>query len=206
MVTAELVNRQAEVGARILRELDHRGFPVYSMFWIHRVEFGYWLLIIASPLVSEQGSLKAYERLDQILQGMESELAGVDIGDISVLDPRSPEFGSFLAQASTSSRRISGPEWVELEDAVVYRWNNVSVSGEIDCDVTREDLMRFWEAQRKKLPGSRPAILIDMDGRRVTLRFHPQHGPQQSIEGIKQAFSIALHQEARPDCHIAWLD
>jgi hypothetical protein len=60
---------------------------------------------------------------------------------------------------------------------------------------------------RSDVPLSNPALLISKEGKRVTLRFHPQHGPQQSVAGIKKGFSIALHRPAaRPDCHVTWFE
>jgi len=77
--------------------------------------------------------------------------------------------------------------------------------GELSCEVTREQLSQIWEEESRR--SNRPRLLFRVEGRRVTMRFHPQHGPQRSIEGIKQAFSIALHNEqAFPDCKVKWLD
>jgi hypothetical protein len=59
--------------------------------------------------------------------------------------------------------------WVQFEDAVVYRWNGSSVRGQMACDVTLDDLNRFWTAERRR--GNLPAILIDLDGPQLTLHF-----------------------------------
>jgi len=129
------------------------------------------------------------------------ELAGTGLDDISLLAPESPQFRSFFSLAKASSRLAAGDAWLELDEAAVYRWTGVSVSGDLTCEVSRGELNQFWEAERKR--SNRPVLLIDLDNRRVTLRFHPQHGPLNGIENVKQDFTIALHR-SRPDCQIKW--
>jgi hypothetical protein len=205
MVKKKLVEELISDGARLLRELDRRNFPVESMFWMHLPDEDYWRLVIASPFVAQQGGAAGYRRLNELLG--ELELAGVALEDISLLDPQSPQFQSLYSVASRSSRLAAGPAWLEFEDAVVYRWTGASISAELNCKVTAEELQEFWEAGRERLPGSYPAILISTEGARVTLRFHPQHGPRGEIENTKSAFAIALHRpNARPDCQVNWLN
>jgi len=202
MVKKELVTGFIPAGERLLAELDRQGFPVEAMFWIHLPEDS-WKLIIASKIVAREGSLAAYRRLNELLRSM--EWVGLRLDVITVVDPGSPEFRSFLAFARGSSRIFDGPEWVEYEEAIVYRWSGASVSGNLSCDVSLDDLDRFWENERNTISLNRPMLLISLDKRRVTLRFHPLHGPQQDISGIRDAFRFALHrQDARPDCQIDW--
>jgi hypothetical protein len=203
MVKATLVEELVADGARLLHELDRSGFPVSSMFWAHLPDQGYWRLIIATPVVAEADTRAAYRRLNDVLR--RTEFAGITLGDITVLDPDSPDFHSMLRLASSSSYLAAGPCWARLEDAVVYRWTEALVRGELSCNATAEDLKRFWDAARSGQ--SRPMLLIDMQGRRFTLRLHPQHGSQTSIEDVMPQFAAALHRpEARPDCHITWLE
>jgi hypothetical protein len=200
MVKKKLVEELISDGAILLRELDRQNFPVESMFWAHLPDEDYWRLVIASPIVSQQGGAAGYRRLNELLR--EIELAGITLEDISLLDPESPQFKSLRSIASASSRLAAGPEWIELEDAIVYRW---TASGELDCDVSSSELNQFWEAERKLSSGlALPALLITSEQRRVTLRFHPQHGPLWGLENVKKAFQIALHR-ARPGCHVNWL-
>jgi hypothetical protein len=202
MVKKKLVEELISDGARLLRELDRQNFPVESMFWIHLPDEDYWRLVIASPIVSQQGGVAGYGRLNELLQ--EIELAGITLEDISLLDPESQQFQSLRSLASGSSRLAAGPEWVEFEEAIVYRWTGASVSAELDCEVSSTELNRFWEAERKL--SNLPALLISSEKGRVTLRFHPQHG-LGGIGSVKRAFQIALHRpNARPDCQINWLN
>jgi hypothetical protein len=199
MVKKKLVVALIADGARLLCELDRQNFPVDAMFWVHFPEEDYWRLVIASPLVNQQGGLAGYRRVNELLRGI--EMAGITLEDISLVDPASSQFRSFLSLASSSGRLATGPEWVEFEEAVVYRWTSASVSAELTCDVSSRDLIRLWEAERKL--SNQPVLLITSDKRRVTLRFHPQHGPHPGIENVKGAFQIALQRE-RTDCQVKW--
>lgn len=200
MVKKKLVEELIKDGVKLLHELDRRDLPVESMFWIHMPEEDYWRLVIGSPLVAEQGGAAAYQRLGELLRGI--ELAGVTLEDISLLDPGSEQYRSLLSQASQSSRLAAGAEWIEFEDAIFYRWTRASVKGNVDCGVSCEELGEIWEAERKT--SNQPALLISLTGKVITLRFHPRHGALPGIENIKRAFSIALHKSRR-DCNIRWL-
>lgn len=203
MVKTKLVEALVSDGARLLRELDRQAFPVESMFWVHLPDADYWRLVIASTVVSEQGGRAAYRRLHELLQKV--PLAGITLEDISLLDLASPQLESFTSLARGTSRLTSGPEWAEFEAAVVYRWIGISLTGELTCEVSSEELYQIWEAERKIV--NLPALIVRSDGRRVTLRFHPQHGPLGGIDKLKTNFQIALHRpNARPGCQVKWLD
>jgi hypothetical protein len=200
MVKKKLVEELISDGASLLRQLDRRNFPVEAMFWIHLPDQDYWRLVIGSPIVSEQGGMAAYRRLGECLT--EIELAGITLEDISLLDPESREFQSFYSLAGASSRLAAGAAWVEFEEAVVYRWTGASVSGELTCDASLSELNQIWQDERKII--NLPSLLITLDNRRVTLRFHPQHGRLGGIEKVKFNVTAALRR-ARPDCQITWL-
>lgn len=194
MVKKELVTGFIPAGERLLAELDRQGFPVEAMFWINLPE-DTWKLIIASPIVAREGSLAAYRRLNELLRSM--EWVGLRLEVITVVDPGSPQFRSFLAFARGSSRIFDGPEWVEYEEAIVYRWTGASVSGTLTCDLSREQLDRVGQVMY------RPAPLITLDKQFMTLRVHPGHGPQQDIEGVKEAFDRTF-RNLYPGCQIDW--
>lgn len=203
MVKAKLVEELVRDGAKLLRALDRHNFPVESMFWLHMPEDDYWRLIIGSPIVSTKGGAAAYRDLGVLVQRM--ELAGVSLEDISLLAPNSPQFRSLLFQLGSSSRLAAGEAWTEFEDAIIYRWSSASLTGELSCDVSSEQLHELWEAERKL--SNQPALLIEAEGRRITLRFHPQHGTLAKIEEVKQPFAIALHrQPAFSQCKIGWIN
>jgi hypothetical protein len=130
------------------------------------------------------------------------DLLGLALEDISLLDPNEKTFLSLRSFASQSSRVSAGKYWVQYDDAVVYRCSNAFAQGEITCSVTLDELNRFWNDERKL--SNQPLLLIDLTGRRLTLRFHPQHGDLTGIQNIKQPFKMALHRGI-PDCEIRWL-
>lgn len=200
MVKKKLVEELITDGAELLCELDRRAFPVESMFWSHLPDQDYWRLVIGSSIVSEQGGAASYRRLGELLQ--EIELAGIALEDISLLDPESREFQSLLSLASSSSRLAAGAAWLEFEEAVVYRWTGAAVSGDLACDVSLCELNQIWQDERRIL--NLPVLLITLERHRVTLRFHPQHGPQGNIANIRFNFENALRQ-TRPGCRINWL-
>jgi hypothetical protein len=119
VVKKKLVEQLIADGAKLLHELDRQDFPAESMFWIHLMDQDYWRLVIASSEVARHGPAGGYRRLNELLLGV--HLAGLTLEDITLLDPASPQFQSLHSLARASSRLAAGPEWVELEDAVVYR-------------------------------------------------------------------------------------
>jgi len=199
MVKKKLVEALISDGANLLRELDRRNFPVEAMFWVLLPEQDYWRLVIGSPIVREQGGLAAYGLLGEYLR--EIEFAGITFGDISLFDPESQEFRALFSLASASSRLAAGVAWIEFEEAVVYRWTGAAISGKLTCDVSLSELI---EIERKSRNLSHPALLVSLEKRIITLRFHPQHGKLGGIEAVKLYFPSALRQ-GRPDCQINWL-
>lgn len=195
MVKKELVTGFISAGAKLLAELDRQRFPVEAMFWIHLPEDN-WKLIIASQIVADEGNLPAYQRLNELLRSM--EWIGLRLDVITAVAPGSPEFRSFFSFARGSSRIFDGPEWVEYEEAIVYRWTGASVTGNLTCDLSREQLDRVGQVM-----AVRPAPLITLDKLLVTLRLHPSHGPQQDIEWVKEAFDHNF-RNLYPGCQIDW--
>src|ERR1035441_7809018 len=202
MVKKKLVEGLISDGAKLLRELDRENFLVESMFWIHLPDDDYWRLVIASPNVDKEGVAAGYGRINQILRNIET--AGLTLGDISLLDPDSRQFQSLRSLAAGSGRLAAGAAWVEFEDAIIYRWTSEYISADLNCDVSESELIRLWDAERKA--SGEPALLITSAGRRITLRFHPRHGPLPGLKNIQEAFQIALHRpNARPDCKVSWI-
>ena len=199
MVKTLLVSQIIEDSVTLLRELDRLHFNVEAMFWVNVPEHNYFRLVIASPLVRNEVPTAIYLRLREILRTV--GVSGFDLADVSAFEPDSQQFRSYLSVLETSSRIDIGPSWVVFEDGIVYRWTGASVTAELDCDIGPEQLMQAWEHERRL--SNQPRLLLSVEGRLVTIRFHPQHGPQRSIEGIKQAFSIALHR-TYPDCTVKW--
>jgi hypothetical protein len=156
-------------------------------------------------LVALHGSIAGYRRLDEISGNL--GLAALTLEDISLLDPASPEFDALYSSVAQSPRLAPGPAWLEFEESIVYRWTGASVSAELGLEVSAAELLQLWETERDLLPGSRPALLVSVEGRRFTLRFHPKHGPQREFGEIKKAFEIAFHRRTDSrNCALKWID
>ena len=200
MVKTKLVAELINDGAILLCELDRQAVPVESMFWILLPNQDYWRLVIGSRIESELGGRGGSRRLRELLDGI--EFAGLTMMDISLFDPESSEFQSLFSLVTSSSRLAAGTAWLEFAEAVVYRWTDSAVHGELSCDVSLAELNQIWQEARK--PMKLPALLITLERRRLTLRFHPRNGPLSDISNINPNFDSAL-QKARPDCKIDWL-
>lgn len=199
MVKTLLVSQIIADGAMLLHELDRQKFAVETMFWIDIPEHHYWQLVIASPRVGTDGSAAIYRRLGEMIRAI--GVSGFELADISVLEPTSQQFRDYRSVIETSSRIDIGEEWVVFEDGIVYRWTSASVTAELDCEVSAERLTEIWESERRLLPNSLPRLLFTVEGRHVTMRFHPQHATLGGIQNIKQAFRNALHRPL-PNCNV----
>jgi len=60
MDKATLVGIDIEGGTRLLRALDEADFDIHAALWIYLPDPEEWRLMIASPLVDQEGSKKAY--------------------------------------------------------------------------------------------------------------------------------------------------
>ncbi len=119
MVKRKLVEALLSDGAKLLRELDRHQVPVRSMMWVLLPEQEYWRLIIVSPLVVDGSTREAYQAIDEVWRAQ--TFAGLEMFDISVVSPDSRDFARYRSIVTHSSRLAKAAEWVEYEDAVVYR-------------------------------------------------------------------------------------
>jgi len=76
MATTALVDRDLDIGRKILGVLDLAGITVNVAFWAHVPQISEWQLFIATPLVDAKGPRLAYEQVLRVLKdaGMESQL------------------------------------------------------------------------------------------------------------------------------------
>jgi hypothetical protein len=73
MATTALVDRDLEVGRRVLAALTKARIAVNMAFWAYVPRLNEWQLFIATPLVDSKGHRSAY---DQVLRTLQSE--GID--------------------------------------------------------------------------------------------------------------------------------
>ncbi len=76
MATTALVDRDLDIGRKILGVLGRAGITVNVAFWAHVPQVSEWQLFISTPLVDVKGPKSAYEQVLRVLKeaGMESEL------------------------------------------------------------------------------------------------------------------------------------
>ena len=123
MDSATLVRDAREVGWQLLEELKKAQFPMNAAFWRLLPDSESWRLFIVTPLAENQGPLKAYMTLQDLLQKIPEEIAGAfSVWDITLLSPSS-------SQAKEYRKRFGKTEWnrarirrldLSPEEAYVY--------------------------------------------------------------------------------------
>jgi hypothetical protein len=76
MATAALVDRDLEIGRKILVTLRQANIEVSVAFWAYVSQSSDWQFFIATPLVDSEGPKSAYERVLRTLHdaGMDPQL------------------------------------------------------------------------------------------------------------------------------------
>ncbi|MBN8247733.1 MAG: hypothetical protein J0L84_09850 [Verrucomicrobia bacterium] len=125
MVATALVNLDIDAGKSAVRSLDAAGFPVSGAFWLHFPEAEDWRLVLVTPQVNKTGTLKTYERIQEILQDPNQE-PSVPLTAITVMSPDEP-----LVQALRQSIKAEGLAGLRfsrgsagnfyIDDAYIYR-------------------------------------------------------------------------------------
>ena len=131
MVKTSLVEADLLAGKRLLVALHNPqpnwpAFRVKAAFWLYYTESEEWRLVIATPLVDEQGSLKTYSQLQPVLFSIQP--ADLYLQNIAVMSPSDPLVKAFrralrMAPGSSDLRFPKGT--VEgrtyIEGAYVYK-------------------------------------------------------------------------------------
>jgi len=130
MAAASLVERDIGDGEKLVRHLDKDGFPVSAAFWYYESEPDKWRLIIASSIVDEQGSTKAYGRLFESIRRLEKKSRGrysLDSFRIQLVKKRD-RLPALLKRAVKTGPGISGIRFTGnaidgtlIDDAYIYR-------------------------------------------------------------------------------------
>jgi len=68
MATAALVNRDIEIGRRIIAALTRASIPVTVYLWAFVPQLEEWQFMVATPLVDTKGPLAAYGEINKVLQ------------------------------------------------------------------------------------------------------------------------------------------
>ena len=131
MLKTVLVKELIDEGARLLQELDRRDYPVQAAFWLYLPESDYWRLVMASPLVDQQGPIGAYRDLREAL--VVTNPSALSLQDISVLSPNGQDYQALLASAVGVGVFGFGAACGQLprvvfEDSYIYRLPQVTDS------------------------------------------------------------------------------
>ncbi len=62
-----LVEKDIEVGRKLLHTLDAAGIPVVAAYWLYELERNRWRLVFATPLVETVGSTPVYRRIRELI-------------------------------------------------------------------------------------------------------------------------------------------
>jgi hypothetical protein len=101
MATAALVNRDIEIGRRIVAALTRANVPVTVYLWA--LVSQEWLFIIATPLVDSKGPLAAYDQVNRALQRV-GVLADVPRQMIFLMSPNDQELRALEKQSKAVSQ------------------------------------------------------------------------------------------------------
>jgi hypothetical protein len=132
LVKENLTEEMVRGGAALTQNLDALGWPVAAAFWYFETEANEWTLMIASPRVTIDGPLGAYEAVQQALTGLEKHFTSLEY--IRLLAPEHALVQTMTIAAQTGSRtgglRVSRTaiDGSYVEDAYVYRVNASSAA------------------------------------------------------------------------------
>lgn len=125
LVKENLTEDMIRGGAALMQKLDALAWPVTAAFWYFEAEANEWTLLIASPRVTIDGPLKAYDAIQQALTGLEKHFTSLEY--ISLLGPEHVLVQTMI-QAVRSGPRSGGLRLSRsainghyIEDAYVYR-------------------------------------------------------------------------------------
>ena len=124
MATAALVERDVEVGRKLVAALALSRIPITAAFWGRTDDASEWGIFIVTPLVDSKGRSAAYR---EVIRALEAHKVFSDIPwmRIFVVSPRSPASKSIMARNRTipvetvgSLNADAGERFVE--DAYLY--------------------------------------------------------------------------------------
>lgn len=129
LVTELLSEQMILAGANLLKKLDDLSCRVKAAFWMFLPEEKTWKIIIASPLVEEEGPRKYYKHIVDAYKKAETDENIISLNDISVSDVNnqliqllkfSISTGDSISNIRFSKNTING---VFIDDTHIYRMN-----------------------------------------------------------------------------------
>jgi hypothetical protein len=111
-----LVAEDIRDGKALIEALDKAAFSLSSALWYHSPELMEWRLVVATPLMEQQGPIEVYSLIQSVLQELPLE-GDLSLDNISVASPGSEIIQRFL-RATRGSHLAEG---LFTGDAYIYR-------------------------------------------------------------------------------------
>lgn len=128
MVETALVEREIALGQVVTEALDCSGLDVRASLWQYMPDVADWWLVIATPLVDEEGPLAAYAWISKVLRQREFN-DQLPLRRVSAVSPKEPLVRALSRAISTAPGpagiylRNNMIDGVFIEAALVYRVN-----------------------------------------------------------------------------------
>ena len=122
-----LTNGMIDAGAHLVRKLDEMGVEVTSALWLLDTEINEWRLLLASPVVSQQGPRTMYGKVQLARDELDESDSAVLFSAVSVAPENADLITRLRATVHTGSaiERIRFSKNVAdghfIEDALIYR-------------------------------------------------------------------------------------
>lgn len=129
LVKEVLTDEMVAAGFALTRALDRSGWPLVGALWLFDSENHEWRLVLASPLVREEGPRAAYERVAEALRAMKTPLP---LESVAVVNPDDQRV-RLLASVYASNQDVEGRRFTRsaigghfIDDAYIYRLHPVA--------------------------------------------------------------------------------
>jgi hypothetical protein len=112
----------------LIEALDSKGVEVKAALWLLSPELEEWRLIIATPLIDEQGPIAAYTLVQSVLEAT-PEAQSISLDSISIVSPGDPmvkllgktfRTGPVITRLELTKASVRN---VFFEEAHIYRMN-----------------------------------------------------------------------------------
>jgi hypothetical protein len=91
-----LVDNQIEDGQKLAEELARAGIEVAAAFWLKAAEDSQWYFYVVTPVVEEEGLVRAYRRVHTVIRRM-AQPFWIDPFEVKLIGPANPLAQDVLA-------------------------------------------------------------------------------------------------------------
>lgn len=129
LVRETLTKEMIDVGRKLVHSLDAGGIRVTSALWWFESESKTWQLLVASPLLSDEGPNKAYKRIQDVLAKMAKDKQPfLELEYIRLVKTDDPRITTLRKMYKTKPKCVSGVsvtasaiDGLYIDDAFIYR-------------------------------------------------------------------------------------